>query len=93
VEILEAAGARRVWRSPVIPETLGAHLLGTARMGVDPAISVVDPFHRTHDVPNLFLCDGSSFVTSGRGQPTLTIMALAFRAGEHLARLAGRGEI
>jgi hypothetical protein len=43
----------------------------------DPAASVVDKFHRTHDVPNLFLCDGSSFVTSGRGQPTMTIQAPA----------------
>jgi len=93
VEILEAAGARRVWRSRVTPESLGAHLLGTARMGDDPATSVVDSTHRTHDVPNLFLCDGSSLVTSGRGQPTLTIMALAFRAGERIAGLAERGEI
>lgn len=93
MEILEGAGARRAWRDPVVPETLGAHLLGTARMGKDPATSVVDEHHRTHDVPNLFLCDGSSFVTSGRGQPTLTIMALAFRAGEHIAGFAERGEI
>ena len=40
-----------------------------------------------HDIPNLFLCDGSSLVTSGRGQPTLTIQALAFRAAEHIARV------
>ena len=50
-------------------------------MGNDPKTSVVDKYHRTHDIPNLFVCDGSSFVTSGRGQPTMTIMALAFRAG------------
>jgi hypothetical protein len=49
--------------------------------------------HRSHDVKNLFLCDGSSLVTSGRGQPTMTIQALAFRAGEHIARFATRGEI
>ncbi|MGH7542242.1 MAG: GMC family oxidoreductase [Gemmatimonadota bacterium] len=93
IEILEAAGARKTWRTPVGPETLGAHLLGTARMGTDPAASVVDPSHRAHDVPNLFLCDGSSFVTSGRGQPTMTIMALAFRAADRIADLARRGEI
>jgi len=51
-------------------------------MGSDPKTSVVNADHRTHDVPNLFLCDGSSFVTSGRGQPTMTIQALAFRAAE-----------
>jgi choline dehydrogenase-like flavoprotein len=92
-EILEAAGATEVWKAPVGPSTVGAHLLGTCRMGDDPASSVVDRYHRTHDVPNLFLCDGSSFVTSGRGQPTMTIMALAFRAGHHIAEFAGRGEI
>jgi choline dehydrogenase-like flavoprotein len=53
----------------------------------------VDRYHRAHDVPNLFICDGSNFVTSGRGQPTMTIQALAFRAGEHIARLARNGEV
>ena len=49
--------------------------------------------YRSHDIPNLFVCDGSSLVTSGRGQPTMTIQALAFHAGEHIARFAKRGEI
>ena len=62
-------------------------------MGNDPTTSVVDRFHRTHDVRNLFICDGSSMVTSSRGQPTETISALAFRAGEHIAAFAKRGEI
>jgi choline dehydrogenase-like flavoprotein len=93
VEILEAAGARRVWREPVEPQSLHAHLLGTCRMGNDPTASVVDRFHRAHDVPNLFICDGSSFVSSGRGQPTMTIQALAFRAAEHIAGFARNGEI
>ncbi|HZD05795.1 MAG TPA: GMC family oxidoreductase, partial [Longimicrobiales bacterium] len=92
-EILEASGAKKVWKVPVGPSQIGAHLLGTARMGNDPATSVVDRYHRTHDVPNLFICDGSSFVTSGRGQPTMTIQALAFRAGEHIGRFARDGEI
>lgn len=93
VELLEAAGAREIWSTPVAPQSLGAHLLGTCRMGDDPRESVVDRYHRTHDVPNLFLCDGGSMVTSGRGQPTMTIQALAFRAGEHIARFARNGEI
>src|SRR5690606_13446977 len=92
-ELLEAAGARRIWTAPVSESTIGAHLLGTCRMGDDPRESVVDRYHRAHDVPNLFICDGSSFVTSGRGQPTMTIQALAFRAAEHIARFARRGEI
>jgi choline dehydrogenase-like flavoprotein len=92
-EILEAAGALRVTKSPLTPSKYSMHLLGTCRMGNDPAASVVDKFHRSHDVPNLFICDGSSLVTSGRGQPTMTIQALAFRAGEHIAQFAKRGEI
>jgi len=93
VEILDAAGASKIWEIPNIPSTVAAHLLGTARMGNDPASSVVDRYHRSHDVPNLFICDGSSMVTSGRGQPTMTIQALAFRAGEHIGAFARRGEI
>jgi choline dehydrogenase-like flavoprotein len=62
-------------------------------MGNDPARSVVDRHHRSHEVRNLFICDGSSFVTSGRGQPTQTIQALAFRAAEHIAGFARSGQI
>ena len=90
---MDAAGAKRVWREPVVPQSAGFHLLGTCRMGNDPNASVVDRFHRTHEVKNLFICDGSSLVTSGRGQPTMTIMALAFRAAEHIGEFARRGEI
>ena len=93
IEILEAAGARRTWRQPVQETTLAAHLLGTCRMGDDPRTSVVDRYHRAHDVRNLFICDGSSLVTGGRGQPTATIQALAYRAGEHIAQFTRRGEI
>jgi choline dehydrogenase-like flavoprotein len=84
---------RRAWGVPIQPQTWGVHLLGTCRMGDDPSTSVVDRDHRTHDVPNLFICDGSSLVTSSRGQPTATIQALAYRAGERIAELAKRREI
>jgi choline dehydrogenase-like flavoprotein len=93
VEILEAAGARKIWRDPITPQNIGTHLLGTCRMGDDPKTSVVDRYHRSHEVKNLFICDGSSFVTSGRGQPTMTIQALAFRAAEHIAKFAKQGDI
>jgi choline dehydrogenase-like flavoprotein len=92
-ELLEAAGARRIWTTPVAPTSVGAHLLGTCRMGDDASESVVDRYHRAHDVRNLFICDGSSFVTSGRGQPTMTIQALAFRAADHIAEFARKGDI
>ena len=89
----EAAGALKVTNAPVKPSASSVHLLGTCRMGNDPATSVVDRYHRSHDIPNLFLCDGSSLVTSGRGQPTLTIQALAFRAAEHIANFDRRNEV
>ncbi|MGB2627244.1 MAG: GMC family oxidoreductase [Candidatus Acidiferrum sp.] len=93
LEILDVAGAKTRWAPPVESGKFAVHLLGTCRMGTDPKTSVIDPDHRTHDVPNLFLCDGSSLVTSGRGQPTMTIMALAFRAGDRITTLAKRGEL
>jgi choline dehydrogenase-like flavoprotein len=93
IEIMQAAGAQKIWKDAVTERSGAVHLLGTCRMGSDPASSVIDKYHRTHDVPNLFLCDGSSFVTSGRGQPTQTIQALAFRAADHIGRFARRNEI
>lgn len=75
-DILAAAGARdvRVTR-PVVYG--GWHLLGTARMGNDPARSVVNSWGRSHDVKNLFIVNGSIFVTAGGVNPTSTIQALA----------------
>ena len=92
VELLDAAGAKRTWKFG-LDAPWQVHLLGTCRMGNDPKASVVDKFHRAHDVANLFIVDGSSFVTSGTGQPTMTIQALAFRAAEAITGMAKRGEI
>jgi choline dehydrogenase-like flavoprotein len=94
VEILEAAGCKLVLpSSPIGDPRGGAHSRGTCRMGNDPKASVVDKFHRAHDVPNLFMVDGSSFVTSGRGQPTMTIQALAFRAADRMIDAAKKHEL
>jgi len=93
LELGEASDATRVWAEDVGPSRGGAHLLGTCRMGDDPKTSVVNRDHRSHDIPNLFICDGSSFVTSGRGQPTQTIMALAFRAADKIKAAAAAGNI
>ena len=93
VELLEAAGATKITRVPIFEATGNVHLLGTCRMGNDSATSVVDRFNRAHDVPNLFMVDGSSLVTGGRGQPTMTIMALAFRTADYLIGAARRNEI
>ncbi len=93
MELLDAAGAKTKWHPPISETRFAVHLLGTCRMGNDPKASVINADHRTHDVPNLFLCDGSSLVTSGRGQPTMTIQALAYRAADRITALAKRGEL
>jgi choline dehydrogenase-like flavoprotein len=93
LELLDAAGAEQKWSHPVTELQFTVQLLGTCRMGGDPKASVINPDHRTHDVKNLFLCDGSSLVTSGRGQPTLTIQALAYRAADRITALAKRGDL
>jgi choline dehydrogenase-like flavoprotein len=87
-EMLEAAGGRELWTSD---DT--SHLLGTCRMGSDAATSVVDADGRSWDVPNLWICDGSIFVTSGAVNPSLTIQALALRAADRIEQLAARGEL
>jgi choline dehydrogenase-like flavoprotein len=68
------------------------HLLGGCRMGTDPARSVVDRWCRTWDVPNLFICDGSVFVTSSAANPSLSIQALAARTAASIAARARTGE-
>ena len=93
MEIFDAAGAVKSWHEEIVPSSGGVHLLGTCRMGDDPETSVVDKYHRSHDVPNLFVCDGSSLVSSTRGQPTMTIMALAFRAADNIVAAARAGQI
>jgi choline dehydrogenase-like flavoprotein len=84
-ELLEAAGATTVLGNKHWPGG-SSHYLGTCRMGSDPNGSVVDPWGRAHDVPNLFIADGSVFVTGGAANPALTISALATRTAEGIAR-------
>ena len=93
IEILEAAGAKKVWAQPWDAFSPSRHLMGTCRMGNDPKTSVVNRYSRAHDVPNLFIVDGSNFVTAARQQPTATIQALAYRAADHMTGAAKRGEL
>ena len=79
MEVMRAAGAKEV-----VQEARYAHLVGAARMGADPRSSVVDKFGRTHDVANLFVCDGSIMPTQGSANPGLTIQALAARTADYL---------
>lgn len=90
-ELLQMAGATEVWEQ-YHPGT-SAHYIGGCRMGADPRTSVVDPWCRTHDVPNLFVGDGSVWVTSGAVNPALTISALAARTAEGIINAFRGGEL
>jgi choline dehydrogenase-like flavoprotein len=90
-EMLEAAGAKNVRQLNTIRGN--AHEVGAARMGVDQKMSVLTPFQQTHDIANLFVLDGSSFPSSAWQNPTLTIMALAVRATDHMKEQLRRGEL
>lgn len=79
LEVMWAAGAQEV-----VQESRYAHLVGAARMGSDQRTSVVDKFGRTHDIANLFICDGSILPTQGSANPGLTIQALAARTADYL---------
>jgi choline dehydrogenase-like flavoprotein len=81
IDVMRAAGAEEV-----VQESRFAHLVGAARMGSDPKSSVVDKFGRTHDIPNLFVCDGSILPTQGSANPGLTIQALAARTADYLIK-------
>lgn len=85
-EVMRAAGARTVNNSGVLEQPCGFHLMGTARMGSDPRESVVNKWHRSWDVDNLFVCDGSSMVTSFPVTPTATIGAMAVRLAKHIIK-------
>ena len=86
---LEAVGAGGIFRQ----DDDTNHLAGTARMGFDAETSVVDTNCRSWDVPNLFVCDGSIFPTTGGVNPSLTITALGIRFADRIGSLARRGEL
>jgi choline dehydrogenase-like flavoprotein len=76
-----------------LPPGYSIHELGTCRMGDNPRTSVLNKWNQSHDVKNLFVVDGSSFVTGGSQNPTMTIAALAMRASEYLAEEMRRGNL
>jgi choline dehydrogenase-like flavoprotein len=82
-KVYKAAGAIRTYRTPPYPST---HNLGTARMGASATSSVCNSFGQTHDISNLFISDGSQFTTGGAENPTLTIVTLAIRQADHIAK-------
>jgi choline dehydrogenase-like flavoprotein len=86
---LQAVGAQDIWAQ----EDDANHLAGTARMGFDADTSVVDADCRSWDIPNLWVCDGSVFPTTGGVNPSLTIQAIALRTADRIKALALRGEL
>ena len=88
--LYDAVGAVRTIRTPPYPAT---HNLGTARMSARPEDGVVNAFGQAHDVPNLFVSDGSQFTSGAAANPTLTIVALAIRQAEYIADQLKQGAI
>jgi len=82
-EVLIASGANEVEISR-LPKFAGWHLMGTARTGVNPSTSVVNSWGQSHEVPNLFIVDGSVLVTAGAVNVTSTIQAIALRTAEYI---------
>ena len=89
-DIYSSVGALWTHRTPPYPST---HNLGTNRMSEKPEDGVVDRFGRSHDVPNLFVSDGSVMTSSASANPTLTIVALAMRQADHILAEMGAGRL
>ena len=93
-EMFEEAGLRIVdVDRQILTEGWSIHELGTARMGNDPKNSVLNQFEQSHDVKNLFLVDGSAFVSASCQNPTWTIMALCWRSCDYLADEFRKGNL
>jgi len=93
-EILESAGFQ-IWKfaRDVSVPGLATHEVGTVRMGEDSRTSALNQFCQSWDVPNLFVMDGSCFVSQGAQNPTLTMLALAARSCDYLIEACRRGEL
>ena len=91
IEMLKAAGAINVsgstsYQYPERAPGIAIHEVGTARMGRDPKDSVLNSYCQAHDIPNLFVPDGSSFCSTGTVNPSLTFMALTVRAVDYYVK-------
>lgn len=94
VQMLEGAGCTGI-RAHRGDGTVGfgIHEMGTARMGKDPATSVLNGYNQAHDVPNLFVTDGACMTSTGCQNPSLTYMAITARAAHHAAEFLREGRI
>jgi choline dehydrogenase-like flavoprotein len=88
--VYDAVGATATYEVPPYPST---HNLGTCRMSARAADGVVNAFGQAHDIKNLFVSDGSQFTTGGAENPTLTIVTLAIRQADHIAKEMTAGNI
>ena len=85
--MMKKAGFRNIQKSNLgQPPGLAIHEVGTARMGKDPAESVLNGYNQCHDVPNLFVTDGASFCSSAAVNPSLTFMAITARAVDYAVK-------
>ena len=89
-DVYKAAGAVDIFETPPYPST---HNLGTCRMSEKPRDGVCDKNGKSHDIANLFISDGSQFTTGAAENPTLTIVSLAIRQAEHIAKEMAKGTI
>jgi choline dehydrogenase-like flavoprotein len=93
-EVCENAGFEVLTKHDQMwPPGYSIHELGTCRMGDDPKKSVLNKWNQSHDIKNLFVVDGSSFVTGGYQNPTMTILSLSMRASEYLAEQMRAGNV
>jgi choline dehydrogenase-like flavoprotein len=88
--VYQAVGATRTFLTPPYPST---HNLGTCRMSEKPRDGVVNKYGQTHDIPNLFISDGSQFTTGGAENPTLTIVTLAIRQADYIADMMAKHNV
>ena len=92
--MLTEAGATIVQRKKDLDiPGFGIHEMGTATMGLDPRTSVLNKYNQSHDIPNLFVTDGSAMASNGTQNPSLTYMALTARASHHAAEFLRAGKI
>lgn len=93
-EMLEAAGVKNITTYDAeAPPGLGIHEMGTARMGRDPETSVLNKWNQTHEVPNVFVTDGSCMASSACQNPSITYMALTARAADYAVKQMKRGDL
>jgi gluconate 2-dehydrogenase alpha chain len=90
-EILRGMGATKTWRGDRFSGVGSSHDFGGARMGIDPGKSVVDPEMEVHDTPGLYVYSGAAFPTCPGINPTLSLLALVYRAAERLVKRLANG--